>query len=405
MTKLQDFLNTPIKDLVKGGRAMKAGDLFGLELECEGKNVDFGNDDPELIRDWRPERDGSLRNNHGSSCEWIFNGPAVYKKAVERVETLFSYFTKRKAKLVTSNRTSTHVHYNMGDKNAYQLVNMFILFSICEDILDRYCGEDRRGNLFCLSSRHAEAQLRWVEDACFGYGNFAQIREDHRYCSLNLAAINKFGTVEFRGMRGLDNKEDIIEWLTILNSFCEYGCYTMKSPVEIVEKISKNGPRGFIEEVFGKPNAQKLTAGLSDDYLNVSVFEGLRLVQMLCYRIGTEFDQVRLRGKDFWASFADNAEPQLDIDPGMLDVADVRPRRGALRQNPFENRGEAIPMARGARDLAAAAREMELRAREGNRLRAQEAEALALNRPIRLRPGLEPVMPIWANAPAPRDDF
>ena len=317
-SRLQDFLNSPITRVSKMVRAAKHGDLFGIELECEGLNVDWDGSDPDLIKDWAPHADGSLRNNHGSSCEWVFNGPVKYKASLERISTLFKYFEKREAKLVCSNRTSTHVHFNMGDKNAYQLVNMFILFTIFEDLLDRYCGEDRRGNLFCLSSRHAEEQVSCITDAVFKSFNFGVLREDFRYCSLNLAAINKFGTVEFRAMRGLDNQTDMVAWLNILNEFCEYACYTMKNPVDLVEAISVKTPLGFVKEVFSKDNFMLLTKGIDEHKINASIYEGLRLVQMMCYRIGTEFDKVRPRGRDFWESFGGDAGPGFDIDPHLL---------------------------------------------------------------------------------------
>lgn len=313
MTQLQDFLNTPINRLIKGMGRSKAGDLYGFELECEGKNVDLDAGEVEVLKDWAPHRDGSLRNNHGQACEWVFNGPVKYAKAQERVKQLFEYFLKRKAKLVTSNRTSTHVHFNMGDKNAYQMINMFILFTILEDLMDGYCGDDRRGNLFCLSSRHAEEQVQWISDVCFKEFQFGHIREDWRYCSLNFAALNKFGTVEFRGMRGLDNMEDSLAWLSIIHEFCEYSCYKMKNPITVVESISVKSPSGFLNEVFSKENVARLTQGLTEDQINRSIFEGLRLVQMLCYRIGTEFDQVTLRGKDFWASLSDDVQPDPDL--------------------------------------------------------------------------------------------
>lgn len=356
-TKLQDFLNSPITNVSKLQRRSKPGDLFGIELECEGRKVDWDGSD-EVIKHWAPHNDGSLRNNHGSCCEWVFNGPVKYKQAVERVDKLFEYFDGRKTKLVTSNRTSTHIHYNMGDKNAYQLVNLFILFTILEDILDRYCGEDRRGNLFCLSSRHAEEQVRWVQDCCFKHYSFV-FREDWRYCSLNLASVNKFGTVEFRGMRGLDNKEDLLAWLSIVNEFCEYACYTMKNPVTIIEDISVKTPLGLLKNIFSPENVARLTEGLDEHEINASIYEGLRLVQMLCYRVGTEFDQVRLRGKDFWASFKDDQEPVLDIDPKAL-AAGVglapKPRRvrvGARMVDPFARPVEAQQIVEAGPDMNA----------------------------------------------------
>lgn len=323
MTKLQDFLNSPISLIAPMNVNPKTGDLFGVELECEGRNVAW-DDSAEIINHWSPERDGSLRNNHGQACEWVFQGPATYQKAQERVNVLFDYFTKRKAKLVLSNRTSTHVHFNMGDKNFYQLINLFILFTILEGLLDRYCGEDRNGNLFCLSSRYAEEQIEWVMRACINDQRWI-FNDNQRYCSLNLAAINKFGTVEFRGMRGLDNREDMLAWLSIVQELCDFACYKMKNPIAIIEQISMKTPRGLLEEVFSGENVDRLTEGLSNNELHDSVYEGLRLVQRLCYKVGEEFDGVKIKGKDFWASF----EHEVKVE----DQPFKRPRRGFVAAN------------------------------------------------------------------------
>lgn len=309
ISDLQRFLNDSVINRIRAGVAQKAGDLFGLELECEGKNVDYDGDAHILYlgNGWTPHRDGSLRNTHGQACEWVFTFPANYATSIQRVNKLFNYFEGRKAKLVCSNRTSFHVHYNMSDKNVYQLVNTFILFTILEDILDRYCGEDRNGNLFCLSSRHAEGQLGVVTQAVFEWNNFAHIDENYRYCSLNIASLNKFGTVEFRGMRGLDNKEDVLRWLSIINDLCTYACYTMHNPINIVEGISLKSPDGFLKEIFSEDNYKALTQGVNPFELSNSVYEGIRLVQMMCYQIGAEFDAVVVKGKDFWQTLKPDA--------------------------------------------------------------------------------------------------
>lgn len=381
MTKLQDFLNSSVPD-VTGGRAGKQGDLFGLELECEGKNVNWGGDDESILKSWAPHRDGSLRDHHGQACEWVFNGPCAYKPAVERVNKLFDYLEGRKAKFVCSNRTSTHVHFNMADKTAYQVLNVFILFTIFEEILDKFCGEDREGNLFCLSTRLAEEQLQWVNRAVFTDFSFRSIREDARYCSLNLASLNKFNTVEFRGMRGLDNREDIINWLSIVNELCTYACYTMKNPVDLVEAISVKTPSGFMKEVFSDKNYKLLTENVPPQLIAGSIYEGLRLVQMLVYRIGTEFEQVRLRGRDFWASFSEGKEPAPDMDPKELadngfDAFEPRaPRniRGRPRlDNPFAVDLEAVALDGFAQRVAADNRNQAVRAFMDGRPRVRPA--------------------------------
>jgi hypothetical protein len=92
----------------------------------------------------------------------------------------------------------------------------------------------------------------------------------------------------------------------------------MKNPVNLIEAISVKTPLGFVKEVFSKDNFMLLTKGIDEHDINASIYDGLRLVQMMCYRIGTEFDQVRLRGRDFWASFGGDPEPELDVDPEVL---------------------------------------------------------------------------------------
>lgn len=366
MTKLQDFLNSPIPNVSRMQRGGRVGDLFGVELECEGKRVEIIGDG-EILKAWAPHQDGSLRANHGGACEWVFNGPVSYKTSYERINLLFDHFQKNNSKIVCSNRTSCHVHFNMADKNVYQLVNLFILFTIFEDIMDSYCGEDRNGNLFCLSSRHAEDQVRWVEDACFRK-HVLNFDGNMRYCSLNLASINKFGTVEFRGMRGLDTREGMLEWLEILNEFCMYACYKMKNPVTVIEQISAKTPLGFMKEVFSEANVRKLTAGMNEAQINGSVYEGLRLVQMLCYRIGTEFDQVRLRGRDFWASFKDDQEPVLDVDPDDL-LRNPPPAGRRARARPV-GLGGAAERINGLQELERANQRAAQRIREAQRAAA-----------------------------------
>jgi hypothetical protein len=384
MSRLQDFLNAPMTDVTMMRVAAKAGDLFGIELECEGKRVDWDQQDTDILKHWEPHADGSLRDHHGKACEWVFNGPVNYKASVARVHTLFDMFEKRNTKMVISNRTSTHVHFNMGDKNAYQAVNIFILFTILEGILDNYCGEDRAGNLFCLSSRHAEEQVTWVENACFKDFHFGKFKENFRYCSLNLASLNKFGTVEFRTMRGLDNREDMLDWLSIINEFTQFACYTMKNPVDILQEVSVESPVGFLRKIFSAENFAKLTKGVDEDELGHSIYEGLRIVQMLCYKIGTEFDQVRVKGPDFWASLSEDNEvfPEVDLaeeeaearhrvarNEARAEARNARGERipdGAIRGRPFDLAGAALVQEAlnqdGARREAARAREARMRA-------------------------------------------
>lgn len=318
---VQKFLNSPVSN-VADFRGKNTGDLFGVEVECEGRNVRWEGDDAGVLNDWSPEHDGSLRENGGMPQEWIFKGPVNYEESQRRIHSLFNYLSGQNAEIRCSNRTSVHVHFNMADKNAYQVINLFILFTILEDILDDYCGEERNGNLFCLSSRRAEQQVDWVERACFENGNFFGIDNNLRYCSLNLASLNKFGSVEFRAMSGVDNRDSLLDWLSIVNELCTYACYSMHNPVDLIQDISMNTSSDFLSKIFSDRNVDLLTHGLDEVRITDSIYEGVRLIQMLAYKVGAEFEGVRVNGKDFWAELGDGDKAQKVDYP-------VPPVRGA----------------------------------------------------------------------------
>lgn len=326
-----EFLNAGVGAVARTRRRLKAGDLFGVEVELEGGNVTYkdGFQNDEILNDWEPLADGSLRDRHGPPQEWVFRGPVKYPKAVKRINDLFDYLAARRANIVTSNRTSVHVHFNMGDKSVYQVLNLFILFTIFEDILDNFCGDTRKGNLFCLSSRLADHQVEVLTRACVDEHSLV-MPEGFRYCSLNLAALNKFGTVEFRGMRGVDNRQDLLNWLKIVNELCLYACYTLKNPVSLIEDVSLKTPVKVLREVFSEESADLLTRALTEEYISNSVYEGLRLVQVLCYRVGSDFDKVKVKGQDFWAAVQEDPAPGPPEENLLRGDIDAFPGLGLL---------------------------------------------------------------------------
>lgn len=293
---IASILNSRVRGATLARGAAKTGDLFGIELEMEGKNIVL----LDGVRGWTATHDGSLRNNHGDCLEWIFSSPVNFQNSVKRVEQLFEKLEENKAKIVCSNRTSTHVHFNMGDKQIYQVINLFIAYTVVEGLLTRYSGEDRSGNLFCVSVRHADDIVNKVDEVVSRRGSFDKFGNDYRYAGLNLCSLNKFNTVEFRTMRGLDNSEDVISWLTILNDLCIYACYAMGKPSNFIENISTKGVHGILSEIFSEESYKKLTNEVSDHEVHASVYEGLRVVQPLAYKVSQYYDKIKPLDKDFW---------------------------------------------------------------------------------------------------------
>jgi hypothetical protein len=270
------FLNSPVMPL----KGKYSGNLFGVELEVEGRGVAM---EGIPSRNWKRVEEGSLR---GENIEYVFSTPCEYDAAVKRVNKLFETFKENGVQLNNSYRTSTHVHLNFSDKTVKQVILFFFLHTILEELLEVYCGEHRKGNLFCMSTRDNENLVVSLEQAIFAFRNFRDFGENIRYCAANLAALNKFGTIEIRTMRGADTAEQVNTWLNILNQLYEYALNTEQTPVEIVEQLSFRGAAGFLSMIFDEETVRELLkAWPAAMMLHVSLLNGVRLLQMLAYKL------------------------------------------------------------------------------------------------------------------------
>jgi hypothetical protein len=282
---VEGFLNAPVSHVIRrnGAFVARPGHLFGLELELEGKGLTT----QLAIPGWAGHEDGSLRGE--SSVEWVSSKPVSYDTTLKKIDQLFKGLEKSGAKIKNSYRTSTHVHLNYSDKYVYQVITTFVVYTILEDIIAHWCGTERSGNLFCLGARDAENTVNVMNDSVFRHNNFAHFNNELRYAGLNLCSLNKFGTIEFRTMRGVDNPKEAKEWVEIVNEFYSFCINNTKSPAEILEMVSHEGARGFVEKIFSKDVADQLVGKMSENEIYSSLYEGLRLIQMFCYNISSHW--------------------------------------------------------------------------------------------------------------------
>lgn len=315
----------------------RKGELYGVELELEGRNVAM---EGVPTKGWKREKDGSLR---GESIEYVFSTPCGYDEATARVRTLFEAFKKNAVKIKNSYRTSTHVHINFSDRKIREIINFFVLFTILEELLEIYCGEGREGNLFCLPSRDVEGIVNMLEKAVMNRGDLAEFGEDVRYCAINLAAINKFGTIEIRTMRGADNQEMVLDWMDILHQMYDFAINKMTTPARLIESLSILGDEGFINQVFNRATAKKLMATWGGRGLHASLYEGARLVQVLSYRLDEAyqrpFDEVEVHHdpNDQILVYVDGVMVSVPMYPILGDRVEVVGGRGPTILEFFPN--------------------------------------------------------------------
>jgi hypothetical protein len=228
-----------------GKKAPIKGDI-GIEIEAEGKGLQ------EIHNDyWRTERDGSLRGEYPNrSAEFVLNHPISLPEVVPALEMLIKALPK--AVFDFSYRTSVHVHINVQELTHTQMLNMVYTYLLLEEPLMTYCGKSRKANRFCLRLCDAEGVLEIIRIMFQkGEGTHPLANDNVRYAAINLAALSKYGSLEFRGMRGNIEIPVIHTWTRALMSLREYAV-KQKTPKDILNRMEAIGPRAFIKEVLGQ---------------------------------------------------------------------------------------------------------------------------------------------------------
>jgi hypothetical protein len=249
MTKLHEVLGKPLIN----------SDL-GIEIECEGaymKAIDSAF--------WKTEDDGSLRGEYPHSrAEFVLKKPIPKKYVEAALDDLIN--NQKEAKFKFSFRTSTHVHVNCLGLTLDEFAAFAYLYLMFEDVFIRYCGEERRGNRFCLRVQDAEQQ----QDALFsllkeGWAAAQYINQDsYRYSAMNLAALPKYGSVEFRSMRGTMDKEVLLNWTSALISLRD-AAVALKDPIQVHRGLAKTSPKQFFIDCVGKSADAFLYDGMEED--------------------------------------------------------------------------------------------------------------------------------------------
>ena len=229
------------------GQPLLANRDVGIEIECEGENLKVW-ESPY----WKIEDDGSLRGVFPTGrAEYVLKKPIPIKSVGKAMDDII--LAQKEAKFNFSFRTSVHVHVNVQELTEKELVSMIYTYLLLEEAFMNYCGKERKGNRFCLRLQDADGILDFVNSIVeHGLPWFvANSREDHmRYSAINLAALRKYGSLEFRGMRGTMDKTIITNWCNALVNVRSYAVL-MQTPTKIYEEFAELGPLAFMQKVLG----------------------------------------------------------------------------------------------------------------------------------------------------------
>lgn len=269
MKKIKTLASVP-------GGYLSEDKLYGVEIEVEGEHLPT--DLP--TKWWRIETDSSLKTEE--AYEYVTNGPDTLDGVKKRIDMLRAAYERNNTEVYDSVRAGVHVHMNVQDWDVKQLMTFSVCYYIVEDVLLRFCGENREGNLFTLRARDAEYVLfKLIE--CLNTRNLAVLKNEIiRYASLNYCSLFKYGTVEFRGMRGTGDLDAIIEWVEVIDELRK-SSLDFSTPVEVMEYMSGGGERLFLQKLF--PTKYHL---FDSDDLDSRIRNSARRIQMLAY--GTDWE-------------------------------------------------------------------------------------------------------------------
>jgi hypothetical protein len=199
------------------------GDV-GVEIEVEGANL-ITSTNPL----WNTTVDGSLR---GENKEYILAKPLEQNEAIAAIIGLKQELSDAGSLLDFSFRTSVHVHVNVTDLTYDEYLSFLYTYLLLEEPLMSFCGKERKGNRFCLRARDAEGVINNFYNLFRIRDGFRNIVQDAvRYAALNIYSTCKFGSLEFRGMRGTLDTDVLSIWIKALVAIREFS--RNKSPVQV----------------------------------------------------------------------------------------------------------------------------------------------------------------------------
>lgn len=221
----RDFTNTISQVMKKESAAKDINDLVvGIEIENETKADVL----LPTLRGWNRVAEHSLRH---CGFEYV-SKPMRHDRVPDALANLFE--SLHNIPMTNSPRTSTHIHFDVGHMNFLQLINFSCLYWMLEPCLESFVGNHRSGNHFCLRIKDTSVAVMYLTEAVktgMSYGS--AVFYDHlRYSSLNFASIAKFGTLEFRLLRGVDKAPPIVTWIRILKDIRDFSL-RFKNPKEL----------------------------------------------------------------------------------------------------------------------------------------------------------------------------
>lgn len=215
---------------------------FGIEIETEGAN--YGSMVRPLVY-WNMKEDGSLRQGIEFVCKAAF--------PFDKLPDVLEDFRMSTSILTFKNsiRCSTHIHYNILGWTYAEIYRAIIGWFFFENLLVNLQPKERIGNLFCLRMKDAEVPFKQLREGILE-GSLPNTSQDsNKYGALNLYAIHKYGSLEFRFFEAITDMKRLHLWCKILNNLLQ-KMKNMESIAGFLTEIQYNKSPELIYKYLGE---------------------------------------------------------------------------------------------------------------------------------------------------------
>lgn len=191
--------------------------VMGLEIETENcKHNQNRYMDMLTPLGWTVTVDGSLR---GERAFEFISLPMQHTHLVPKLQEFFGLtgFTDQNY----TDRCSVHVHVNCTNLTIDQLSTFCLVYSIFEEVLFEFVGNNRDSNIYCIPWN----QCRYNQKLVTNLQEHLNVvpRQWQKYTAVNLVPLSNIGTVEFRHMHGTANVGKLTQWLSVIGALFEYS--------------------------------------------------------------------------------------------------------------------------------------------------------------------------------------
>ena len=330
------------------GNSTPRGEI-GLEIEVEGRNLpgvmNLNGEIPHALdKTWSLHQDGSLRNlsEDDQAIEYVLSKPLGRGDFVAALAQFEDKWKAAGSTAHNSYRTSVHVHLNVGDWSWRTVWSFLTTYFILEEALVSFADggtKARVGNKFCLRAIDSDAiitTLSSIGRRDFSGPNLSD--RDLKYGAVNVAALQRYGSLEFRSLRGTVDPELIKTWVDILLAVKDYSS-KYDNPTDIINEFSEMTPMVWAERVLGRDFLTLLQK--TQPNIDQTLVYGTRTAQEVAYSCDWKpyvKPEAKTKTKDTFRSAFD----EYPDDNGAVQMSDVS-RPVEVAETAPQGRGETTP--------------------------------------------------------------